>query len=300
MTIPLKRLAAESPWMGPLVGVAGALAALGFVPLGWFFLPLLSCALLFTLWLNTSPWVAARLGFWFGLGMFGVGVSWVYVAIHEIGGTAVLLALFLTLLFIAFLSLYPAIVGYLSAWLRGYLSIGYRTTLYLLLPLTWLAGELVRARLFTGFPWLSLGYSAIDSPLIGWAPLLGVFGVTLAMAFSAAALVDLALTLTQRNNTHGGVLSAIFRYFPVFSGIKRSRDSSFFLHTQNFGSNTFVFLRAISLLLLLWVVAGRRGTLSGQNQPVTRCTSPSFKAISHNSADGMPQPQHNASMSTVN
>ena len=42
--------------------------------------------------------------------------------------------------------------------------------------------------MLSGFPWLSLGYAMIDSPLQGWAPLFGVYGVTWAAVTIAAAL----------------------------------------------------------------------------------------------------------------
>jgi len=40
--------------------------------------------------------------------------------------------------------------------------------------------EMIRSTVFTGFPWLLLGYSQIDSPLKGYGPLLSVYGMSLA------------------------------------------------------------------------------------------------------------------------
>jgi apolipoprotein N-acyltransferase len=47
--------------------------------------------------------------------------------------------------------------------------------------------------LLTGFPWISLGYSQIDSPLAGWAPILGVYGLSWLVALTAALLVLIRL-----------------------------------------------------------------------------------------------------------
>ncbi len=49
--------------------------------------------------------------------------------------------------------------------------------------------EWVRGWVLTGFPWLSLGYSQVPaSPLAGYAPVLGVYGVSFVMALIAALL----------------------------------------------------------------------------------------------------------------
>src|SRR5690606_27575007 len=53
--------------------------------------------------------------------------------------------------------------------------------------------EWVRGWLFTGFPWLMAGYSqAPASPLAGFAPILGAYGVSLAVAMAAALLAAFA------------------------------------------------------------------------------------------------------------
>jgi apolipoprotein N-acyltransferase len=56
------------------------------------------------------------------------------------------------------------------------------------LPVLWVLLEWLRGWALSGFPWLSLGYAMIDSPLKGWAPLFGVYGVTWAVATIAVAI----------------------------------------------------------------------------------------------------------------
>ena len=48
--------------------------------------------------------------------------------------------------------------------------------------------EWLRGWLFTGFPWLALGYSQIDLPLLGLATSLGVYGVTFAIVLTAGLI----------------------------------------------------------------------------------------------------------------
>lgn len=186
---------ALTPARGDAVALlAGALLPLAFAPVSFPLLAVLSPAVLFGLWLDLSPRRALWRGFLFGLGQFGVGVSWVYVAIHDFGYSGVPVAVFLTSLFVGFLALFPATLGYLCArFLSG--PPGWR--LGLLFPAAWTLLEWIRGWILTGFPWLNLGYSQIDMPLRGLAPVIGVYGVSFAVAVTAGLLV-LALQARRR------------------------------------------------------------------------------------------------------
>lgn len=171
-----------------LAALAGASLPLAFAPFGLFPLAVLAPALLFFSLFELMPRAALRRGFLFGLGLFGVGVSWVYVAIADFSDSGVVTAVILTALFVAALAVYPALFAYGAArcWRRGALPLA---LWYLaLLPALWMAFEWLRGWLFTGFTWLQLGYSQTQSPLAGLAPLLGVYGIGLALAVSAGAL----------------------------------------------------------------------------------------------------------------
>ncbi|MEN8168779.1 MAG: apolipoprotein N-acyltransferase [Pseudomonadota bacterium] len=168
---------------------AGALLPLAFAPFGFYPLAVLSPALLFYLWLDVTPKQAAWRGFVFGLGQFGVGVSWVYVAIHDFGHSPFIVAALLTLMFVSLLASIPALVGYVATRLRVGRNIGNARLILLWLPAWWTLGEWLRGWLFTGFPWLNLGYSMIDAPLRGYAPVVGVYGLSLIVVLSAGALL---------------------------------------------------------------------------------------------------------------
>jgi len=168
--------------------VAGALLPLAFAPFGLFPLAVLAPALLFFTLFDLSPRAALRRGFLFGLGLFGVGVSWVYVAIADFSDSGVVTALILTVLFVAAMAVYPALFAYAAVRLRQRGPLVSARWYLAALPALWLAFEWLRGWLFTGFTWLQLGYSQIQSPLAGLAPLLGVYGIGLACAVSAGAL----------------------------------------------------------------------------------------------------------------
>lgn len=165
---------------------AGAACVLGFAPFAIYPLSVITLAALFYLWRNTeSPVDSAKIGFAFGLGLFCVGIGWLYIAMHDYGDMPSLLALLATFLFAAFWALLPALAGYLQA--RFKVSNGLR--LLLVMPAVWVLVEWLRGLLFTGLPWLTLGYAHSDSPLAGYAPVLGVYGVSLVVAVSAGLLV---------------------------------------------------------------------------------------------------------------
>jgi apolipoprotein N-acyltransferase len=164
----------------------GILTVAGFSPFDIFILPVVTLALLFRS-LRHAPGAgaAARIGLAFGLGMFGAGVHWVYVSLHDFGGMPLPVAVIATALFCGVLAIFPMLLGALQARLGGLPSIRY----VLVMPALWVALEWVRGWLFTGFPWLAVGYSqAPDSPLAGFAAVFGVYGVSLAVAASAGAV----------------------------------------------------------------------------------------------------------------
>lgn len=168
-----------------LAAALGGASILGFAPFEIFPLPFVTLALLFRLWQKASPRGAAWLGFCYGLGFFLAGVSWVYVSLHDVGGMAAPVALAATLLFCAYLALFPALAGYAYCRLA---SADFLKNAVLFAG-AWTLTEWLRGWLFTGFPWLALGYSQTPpSPLAGYAAVLGSYGIGFLVALMAALL----------------------------------------------------------------------------------------------------------------
>ena len=177
--------------------LSGALQTFSLAPYGvWLLGPLsITLILLATRALNaqTSSFKGFFYGWIFGLGLFGSGASWVYVSINTYGYAPPILAGSLTLLFVAGLALFPA----LSFFIYGRLKTSSKTGNALLFAACWVLGDLFRTYFLTGFPWLFLGYSHLSSPLAGWIPVLGVYGLTAITVVSGISLYFIASLLLK-------------------------------------------------------------------------------------------------------
>lgn len=155
--------------------LSGAMMPLAFAPFSFWPIAILAPAILFfqmqfiTRAVN-SFWV----GYCFGLGYFGFGVNWVYQSLHEYGQASPFVAGSLTVFLIAYLSLFVGFATLLLQKLK--VAWGFSRALFSM-PLLWFSLEWLKGWLFTGFPWLSLGYAHIHSPLAGFAPVTGVYGL---------------------------------------------------------------------------------------------------------------------------
>ncbi|MBN8504997.1 MAG: apolipoprotein N-acyltransferase [Burkholderiales bacterium] len=169
---------------GCLALICGLLQASSFAPTEAWWLQILSLAGLLALAWPAAPVRAGWLGGCFGLGWFAGGLWWLFISLHEFGGLAAPLAVLAVLLLATFLALYPAAA--LAGWAA--LRSAPAPARVALLGCTWLAAELARAQLFTGFPWIAGGYAHSVGPLAAWAPWLGVYGMGWLAALLAAAL----------------------------------------------------------------------------------------------------------------
>ncbi len=178
-------------WPGELLALlAGGVTPLAFAPYGFYPIAIISLAVLFSLWLTVTAKRAFLRGLLFGIGMFAVGIQGLFISIHEYGDVPFALALLLSALLVVYLSLFPAALGYLlTRFAPGLSVVSMNLKLLLIFPAAWTLSELLRGWLFTGSPWLSMGYSQIDGSLSGVAPVLGVYGVSWLLALCSGLLV---------------------------------------------------------------------------------------------------------------
>jgi apolipoprotein N-acyltransferase len=157
---------------------------------------LLMPAVLFLLWEGVTPRRAAWRGFLFTGATFLAGTYWLYHSVHLVGVAPLWIAAILMLGLVAIMACYSAALGYaVTRWSAAAGNLRWLA----LLPAGWVLAEWLRGWVLSGFPWLALGYSQLDTPLAGYAPMLGVYGVSLAVTVTAGGLLSLLLgTAGQR------------------------------------------------------------------------------------------------------
>ncbi len=202
-----------------LATLSGGLAVAGFAPYGFWPAPIMSLTVLMLLWRRTpTPLAAAETGFLWGMGFFVSGVSWIEISLHDFGGMPVVLAILAILVFAAVLALFPAAVGYLAA---RFFALRHKTRWLLAVPVFWTFSEWTRSWVLTGFPWLSVGYAQIpDGPLAGYAPILGVFGVTAASVL-LAGLITTIVTARRDAHTYGPLALGILLLVGTGVGLRQ-------------------------------------------------------------------------------
>ena len=197
---------------------AGALIPFAFAPYNLYFVSIFSLSILFYFWSTTSSTRESFiLGYLFGFAMFGVGVNWLHISINLFGGVNIFGALLFTYIFIAYISLYPALCGYLAARF-------FKHARFITLPVLWLLTEWCRGWMLTGFPWLNIGSSQTDSVLAGIAPVLGDYGITFFVCLSAMAITTLITGDTKRKVISGLLLILIILSSSLLNNIYWTND----------------------------------------------------------------------------
>lgn len=177
-----------APWPAlpdaALALLLGALQTLAYGDRPAALLPVFTLAALVWRLQPASPRRAALLGWCYGTGWLTAGTWWIFISLHQYGGLPAPLAVAAVLGLSAALSLYLAAAC--AAYARWRRHTGWDALLFAAL---WLLAELARGVIFTGFPWLAVGYSQLDGLLAPLAPWLGVYGIGATVALLAALAV---------------------------------------------------------------------------------------------------------------
>ena len=132
---------------------------------------------------------ALGLGLLTGVVFFAATLYWITNVMAQYGGLPVAVAVLVNALLVAYLALFPA----LFAVVIRRLLVAFGAVALTAVPFVWVATELGRTHIFTGFPWVLLGYSqATTIPVAQLASVFGVYGVSALVASVSAAAVCLA------------------------------------------------------------------------------------------------------------
>lgn len=167
-----------------LSAVLGALSVLAFAPFDIWPFALICVAGLFLLLVSANPKAAFLRGLAFGYGLFGVGVSWVYVSLSTYGGMPLWMGSIAVLGFAGLLALFIALPCYLVARFCP----NNQSLRLISLPPAWVIFEWLQSWVLTGFPWMDLGYTQTSTWLFAWAPIGGVYLVSGMVVLMAACL----------------------------------------------------------------------------------------------------------------
>jgi len=183
---------------GLLCGLTTAVLLFAAMPgyLEWW--PLLFVALVPFLagLLYLPPRRAALIGLISGFVYHVLTLHWIVVVLGRYGGLPLPVSIGAMLLLAAYMGLYTGLFGFLVSFLAGRWWHRERSiaALVWVAPVLWIGIEYLRSILFTGFPWLDLGYGLYRKPILMQAADLGghyLVGFALVLANSfVVGIVD--------------------------------------------------------------------------------------------------------------
>ena len=179
--------------------ICGLLFPLGFAPFEAWPVTIISLSLLLYLLKNEGFKDYFLIGFCYGLGLWGLGISWVYVSIHYHGNQGIISSFLITFAFVIFLSLYIGLTTYLFRIFKSDVN---GLNYLLIFPVIWVSIEVLRSYFLTGFPWLIIGTSLAGTSIGGWTPIFGTFGSSIGVLMVSGCILLLFENRNKLNLYH--------------------------------------------------------------------------------------------------
>ena len=177
----------------------GTLLILAFEPFNFWVLAHIIPLLILVILNKNGSKDSFIIGYFFGLGFWFFGIFWIENSINIYGGASPIVSYVLTILLAAFLSIFQA----LSFFLYNFLKQENFFSRLMLFPSIWVIFEWLREFLLSGFPWLYLGYSALDNFLInGFIPIAGIFGTSFLIVFLSTLILEFSNSLKKLNSAY--------------------------------------------------------------------------------------------------
>lgn len=231
MKSPVTLRAASAPAFALIAGAMHAWAIASPVegqPVWW--LQLVSLTLLVILLDSCrSAKAAAWLGSLFATCSIGGSVWWLYISLHVYGGLSSALAGLSVLGLSGFLAIYYALAGAVFYRLRPR-GPALRACLF---AAVWLAADLLRATVLTGFPWGVGGYAHIDGPFSALAPWVGVYGIGAAAAFVSTLLAAVLVRPPQIRGARQPLAVLVLILILILAAPGRSREAQGFVQAPS-------------------------------------------------------------------
>lgn len=153
---------------------------------GWIQIPILS-----VIWwqLSSENHSSAKQqilsGLIFGLGYFVIGLWWIYISLHDVGGMNAALSCMAVFLLSAYMAVYFALATLTLTLLHKSRFTG------VFLAASWVVMEFLRGYIFTGFPWMGLAESQFNGPFAPIAPFFGGLACTFLIIWTSWEILQI-------------------------------------------------------------------------------------------------------------
>ena len=202
-----------------VAALAGLLLTFALPPIGWWPLAFAIMPLFVLVARAPAGRNAFRLGAAFALPFFALYILWLPRSFAAMFGPSFWLVFPLLL---AILAVFWGLTTWASWRLAGGVNgVPAGRRVLMLLPAAWVLVEWARTQGYFAFPWGTLGYAWLDTPVAQLADVIGVYGLSLLVTVPAALLAVVFVQPGKRSRAAGGTLDLRLgapRAGPVASG----------------------------------------------------------------------------------